>query len=305
MTRQLASALALSLLAVGGAQAGLNMFDNGTGAVQVVTDNGYTYILKENNTVWRHDGVDFAEIDNGSGPPTRMLAADQGRLFLLKQSGNIYEFDQRNWNLVDDGQGTKQITAGAGRLYVLKDSGNIWRRRNGQWDKIDDGLGTKRIYAHQHVMWVLKDNNHTWRYDDSEHPSRAFRQISRGNVSLTQDIVGDTRFCYILKGDGKVWRWQPNGSQNGKFDMLGQGSKHWRLAMDEGSLNVLTRRGNVWRWDRRFGGWNKIPVSPGTKAVTAENGRLFLVTREGSVLRWSQGPFAPQGTALFNQLHGD
>lgn len=281
------------------AQANLRLFDNGTGSKQVATDGEYTYILKETGQIWRHAFGQFQQIDDGAN--TRMIAAADKRCYVLKESGAIWMYDQTRWSQVDDGRGTKQIVASGGRLYALKNEGQIYRRSvfTGNWQQIDNGTGTRMIYAHQHVLWILKENNHTWRYDDQ---SGQFRQISQGNVSHTQDIVGDTRFVYMLKGDGKVWRWQPSQRPQGRFDRLGQGSKHFKLSLDHRALNVLTRRGNVWRWDRNYSGWKKIPVQRGTRDLVSRDGRMLLLTAEGQVLSWSDSPWAPQ-TAKFETLH--
>ncbi len=300
MNRSLLATLALTLGVVSTSQAGIQLFDNGPGTKQVAVDGYSTYILKAAGPIWRHNG-EFKQIDDGAG--TKMIAADNNVVYALKDNGHIWQFSANQWTRIGEDADNMEITASMGGLFVRKAGGNIWQYAHRNWNMVDDGVGTKKIYASGRSLWILKDNNHTWRYDI---PQRQFFQFSRGNVSLTQDIVGDDRYCYILKGDGKVWRgvWS-NRLGKSQFTKLGQGSKHFKLALDQGSLNVLTRRGNVWRWDRRFSNWKKIPVQPGTRDVVAQNGSLFMLTSDGQILRWSAGhPFAPQSSS-FEKLYGE
>lgn len=295
MTRSLRAALALSLIASASVHAGLRLFDDGTQTKQVLADGPNVYMLKETGQVWRFREGRFEQIDDGTG--TRMLTADQGWLFLLKDTGRIFGYDQSRWTQIDDGAGTRQISASGSRLYVLKDNGNIWRFRQGQWAKIDDGIGTRKIHAAGDKLWVLKENEHTWRYDDS---TGQFLQLSSGNPAPTLDIVGDARDAFVLKGNGKLFRWR-----DGKFASIGWKDGHRALAVDEDSINVLNDRGTVFRWDRRFGNWTEIPIERGSKGIAAQNGTVFILSPAGQVFTWDSGPGAPMSSGTFQQLHAE
>lgn len=294
MLRPLLATAVLALALSSTAQAGLRLFDDGTHTKQVLADRQDVYILKETGNIWRFRQGQFAQIDDGTG--TRMLAADQGYLFVLKDTGNIWAFDGARWNQIDNGSGTIQITASAGRLFSLKENGNIWQYTRGSWNRIDDGIGTRKIHAGGDKLWILKDNNHTWRFDAS---SGQFLQLSSGNPSLTLDIVGDARDAFVLKGDGKLYRWR-----DGKFASIGWKDGHRSLALDPDAINVLNDRGLVYRWSRAYGTWNEVQIPRGCKQIATAEGAVFVLSADGQIFSWEDAPRAPQ-SSKFQQLHGN
>lgn len=294
MLRPLLASLLLTTVSLAPVQAGLRLFDDGTHTKQVLAEGGDVYILKESGHIWRWRQGQFQQLDNGSG--TRMVATDQGHLFVLKDSGHIWHNDGARWNQIDDGSGTRQITASGGRLFSLKDSGHIWMWTRGQWTRIDDGIGTRKIHAGGDKLWILKENNHTWQYDASR---GQFRQLSRGNVSHTQDIVGDERDAFVLKGNGKLYRWR-----SGKFASIGWKDGHRSLAVDQDAINVLNDRGTVYRWSRSYGTWTEMKVPRGAKQIASAWGRVFVLSAEGQIYSWEQAPRSAV-SSKFDQLHGE
>lgn len=88
---------------------------------------------------------------------------DSGYTYVLYSSGNIIR--DGGWNgriLIDNGTGTQMIAAGGGRLYVLKNNGNIWMH-DGQWRMIDNGTGTSQIWVSWGTVYCRKNNGQEWR----------------------------------------------------------------------------------------------------------------------------------------------
>jgi len=91
---------------------------------------------------------------------------DSGYTYTLYSSGNITKAG--GWGgsvLIDNGTGTTMIAAGGGRLYVLKNNGNIWMN-DGAWRMIDNGTGTSQIWVSWNTVYCRKNNGQTWRCVD-------------------------------------------------------------------------------------------------------------------------------------------
>ena len=99
------------------------------------------------------------------GYPTQTVY-DNGFTYTLYSSGNITR--DGGWGgrvLLDDGTGTRQMAAGGGRLYVLKNNGNVWMH-DGAWRMIDNGTGTAQIWVDYSTCYVRKNNGQTFRCVD-------------------------------------------------------------------------------------------------------------------------------------------
>ena len=99
------------------------------------------------------------------GYPTQTVY-DSGYTYTLFSSGNITR--DGGWGgrvLLDDGTGSSMIAAGSGKLYVLKNNGNIWMH-DGAWRMIDNGTGTSRIWVDWGTVYAQKNTGQTWRCVD-------------------------------------------------------------------------------------------------------------------------------------------
>jgi hypothetical protein len=114
-------------------------------AVQTVYDGGHTYVLYASGNIYRDSGWGRRElIDDGTG--TRMIAAGHGRLYCLKNNGNIWMFDQYRWRMIDNGTGTSRIWVEWGTVYCQKNNGRVWRcvdPYSMQWQPTDGGWGRR------------------------------------------------------------------------------------------------------------------------------------------------------------------
>jgi hypothetical protein len=116
-------------------------------AVQTVYDGGYTYILLSNGNILREGGWGRQElIDDGTG--SQMIAAGHGRLYCLKNNGNIWMFDQRRWRMIDNGTGTTRIWVEWGTVCCQKNNGQTWRCVDPyrmQWEPTGGGWGFRSV----------------------------------------------------------------------------------------------------------------------------------------------------------------
>ncbi|MBI3893517.1 MAG: hypothetical protein HY303_18520, partial [Candidatus Wallbacteria bacterium] len=86
---------------------------------------------------------DFQLFDNGSG--TMQVAVGSSTVFILKNNGNIWQYRMGQFNRIDDGVGTKQIDTDGDTLYVLKNNGNVWQYNGFRFTQVDDGTGSQMI----------------------------------------------------------------------------------------------------------------------------------------------------------------
>lgn len=109
--------------------------------VQTVHDSGYKYILYSSGNIIRESGWFRRDlIDDGTG--SSMIAAGGGRLYVLKNNGNIWMWDQSRWTMADNGTGTSRIWVEWGTVYCQKYSGQVWRCTNPygmQWQQVNGG----------------------------------------------------------------------------------------------------------------------------------------------------------------------
>ena len=99
------------------------------------------------------------------GSPTETVY-DSGYASTLYASGTLVR--DGGWGgriLLADGTGSRMIAACSGRLYVLKNNGNIWMH-DGAWRMIDNGTGTARIWVDWGTVYAQKNTGQTWRCVD-------------------------------------------------------------------------------------------------------------------------------------------
>ena len=110
--------------------------------VQTVSDSGTTYTLYNSGNITRSGGWGFGEqmIDNGTG--TQSIAAGGGRLYVLKNNGNVWMYDG-SFRMIDNGTGTSQMWVDYGTVFIRKNNGQVWRCTNPyamQWQPADGGM---------------------------------------------------------------------------------------------------------------------------------------------------------------------
>ncbi len=98
--------------------------DTAAGHVQISGGNSGVVSLKNDGSIWFFDGA-WHQLPGTN--TTKAVTFDGSSIWRLAESGNIDRLVNGNWTLVDSGTGTKQIAASNGILYILKDSGQIWQ----------------------------------------------------------------------------------------------------------------------------------------------------------------------------------
>ena len=109
---------------------------------QTVYDSGYTYTLYSSGNITRSGGWGFGAqlIDNGTG--SQMIAAGGGRLYVLKNNGNVWMWDG-NWRMIDNGTGSSRIWVDFGTVFVQKNNGQVFQCVNPyamQWQPANGGF---------------------------------------------------------------------------------------------------------------------------------------------------------------------
>jgi len=163
---------------------------------QIVCDRqGRLYVLKENGNVWQRAEKQFKKVSSGTS--TRFITAGDW-LYLLQDSDEIFQWmGPDRWSRVDDGRGTRQVAADLGILYVLKDDGKIWRRMNDTWQILNDGMGTDQISARAGNLYAIKRQGELWRYI-AESWSRL------PDAPLARQIAAQGRNVLVLQQNGNL-----------------------------------------------------------------------------------------------------
>lgn len=261
----------LAFLLHSSAWAGFSKIDDGTGSRQIASGMGKVAVLKDNGEVWVHAGGQWKKIDNANPEAKQIAVSDDGTVYLLKNSGNIWEItpSSPNWQKIDNGTGTAMISVG-NALYALKDNGNIWRYRSGQWSKVDGGTGTRAISAMGDLVWILKESGNLWRFAEY---NGQFTQAdtAAGHVQIS----GGNNGVVSLKNDGSIWfldgTWRQLPAANASKSIVFDGTTVWRLA-ETGNIDRLVN-----------GNWVQIDPATGTKQIAASNGILYILKDSGNI----------------------
>jgi hypothetical protein len=161
------------------------------------------YAVQSDGLVLEYDGQKWrslARIENAV-----MAAIDEGSLlFAMSANGNVFRRVSGQWQMIDDGTGSRQIEASNGQLYVLKEGGNVWRSgdilKAPRWEKIDDGTGTRQIAIDGDDVYVLKGDGRLWRFEAA---ASRWQGLSPAGARLVAMRVRDGVAAGLTE-DGKV-----------------------------------------------------------------------------------------------------
>lgn len=239
---------------------------------------------------------DFQLLDDGTG--SRMCATDGNRHYVLKDNGNVWENAFGQWNQIDDGTGTRQLCADSGYVYVLKNDGSVFRRAFGQWQRIGNA-GSRQMVAAGQKLFTLETNDDVFEYSGGFF--NPWTKIDNGTNTrmITADRQGNT---YVMKNSGQIFRhlgW-------GRWEMTDDGQGSQAMHASDGRLYVLKNNGNIWR---NWGGWRMIDDGTGTKQIVGDgqffhalknNGNTWMFSNE----RWTMSDNGT-GTRMIDAKDGD
>ena len=221
--------------------AGPRLYDDGTGTRQIAADRGACYVLKDNGNIWRRQGATpWVKIDSGTG--TRQVLAAGGGVFLLKEDGAVFQWNGKEWIVIDVATGSVQLAGDpASNLYTLKQNGNIFRRgEDGDWVKVDDGTATRQIAASHGMVYALKENGNVWRRKNEK-----WALVDDGTGTKMIEADGDRLF--ILKDDGAIWLLADD-----KLSQVHKDGSARAIEAAGGWLYVLERDGKLLRESREI-----------------------------------------------------
>jgi hypothetical protein len=216
----------------------------------------------------------FQVLDDGQG--TKQVAHDGQVIYALKENGNIWACTRGRWEMIDDGTGTRAIAADAGRVYALKDNGKLFRRAFGSWSAIAT-KGSRQIAAAGKDVYTLEDNEDVWMFDSG---TGSWTRVDNG--TRTRMIAADRESgLYVLKNSGQIF----HHVGRGRFELIDDGSGTVQIEASGGLLYALKDNGNVWR--RAGGQWARIDDGAGTSQIAADRDTLFVLKNDGRIFMFS------------------
>jgi hypothetical protein len=213
--------------------------------------------------------ANFELLDNGTG--TKQIVHDGGAVYSLKDNGNIWRFSGGRWERIDDGEGTRAIAAAQGRVYAAKNDGRVFRLTYGKWSAL--GMrGTKQITAAGKDLYTLEANDDVYMF---YHGDGQWRKLDNG--TNTRQIVADERAgLFVLKTTGLIFR----HIGNARFEQFDDGQQTKQIDVSNGVVFVLKDNGNVWR---NNGQWARIDDGVQTHSLAADGNNCTILKDNGNV----------------------
>jgi len=214
--------------------------------------------------------ADWQLLDNGVG--TKQVVHDGSAVYALKDNGNIWMFARGQWQQLDNGSGTRMIAAAGGRVYAMKDDGRVFRFTYGQWSAIGS-RGSRQVAAAGMDLYTLENNDDIFMF---WHGDGQWRKIDNG--TRTTMISGDDqRGLFVLKNTGSIF----HHVGNGQFEVTDNGSGTKQIDSSGGVLYALKDNGNIWLWQGN--GWTQVDTATGTRAIDASGGWLYVLKDNGNL----------------------
>jgi hypothetical protein len=196
------------------------LIDNGTGTQQIVSVGETLYILKKNGEVWKFSTYTqesvtpikpgFYRIDDGTN--TSQIASSGSILYILKaQNGHIWQYvptlnQERPFEEIyrpqTEAEKAKSLAADGGTLYFTDAVKRTWRYKE-QASVIEKNAGARKIAAVDGFMYILTDAGNIIRYFSPKNEAKKLTDAGSDN----RDIAIYGKDIYVIKNDGKVWRY--------------------------------------------------------------------------------------------------
>ena len=213
--------------------------------------------------------ANFELLDDGVG--TKQIVHDGGAVYALKDNGNIWRYASGRWEKIDNGAGTLSIAAAAGRCYALKNDGRLFRLTYGQWSAIGR-VGSKQIAAAGKDVYTLENNDDVFMF---WHGDGQWRKIDNG--TNTRMIAADERSgLFVLKTSGHIFR----HIGNARFERFDDGQGTKQIDVSNGVVYVLKDAGNVWRHN---GAWAEIDNGSESHSLAGDGLNCTLLKNNGNV----------------------
>lgn len=213
--------------------------------------------------------ANFEVLDDGTG--TKQVVHDGGAVYALKENGNIWRYAGGRWEMIDNGVGTRSITAADGRVYALKNDGRVFRLTYGKWSAI--GMkGTKGLAAAGKDLYTLESNDDVFMF---WHGDGQWRKIDNG-TNTTMIAADDRLGLFVLKTSGQIF----HHTGNARFELFDDGQGTKQIDVSGGVVYALKTNGNIWR---HSGQWAMVDDGTGTRSLAADGLNLTVLKDTGSV----------------------
>ena len=288
------------------------VFDHNKIGRYVACGDGYTYILKNDRSVWSYGGNTFGQLGIGSSGGSsgcsqvnnnvRQIACGNYHTMILKNDGSLWAcgsntygqlglgdanhrstFTQVTTNINND---VKQVYCGGDHTYILKNDGSVWACGDNSSGQLGLGTTTTKI-------------------------KNTFTQVTTNISDVKQIACGDSHII-ILKNDGSLWSCGNDG-----YGQLGLGGTANRSIFTQvttninndvkqiacGSINTIILKNDGSLWGCGYNGYGQLGIGNITtrssfykittninndvKQVVCGGESTFILKNDGSI--WACG----------------
>jgi len=242
----------------------------------------------------------------------KKVAADGADVYYLLQSGNIYLWNAGSSRLIDSGTNTTDIQTAGGKLWILKNSGNIYsyvkvsegaKLDNGDdlFDFVDEGTNTKQIFSVGDELYILKEDGAIWLYSPllAEKDADKFRKLKidveiDGNIDM---MAGTASILYFKLTDGTIWRHIPSElEEKYSLTMIYSGEPVSDI-LASGSILYIVKSSDKSLWRYEEDELHLISGKAEARKFVENFDTLFFLSSDGEIYRYSTE------TKLVENLH--
>ncbi len=266
--------LALGLAVAAPAQAAhLEMFDNGARTQMVAVGSSSVYILKESGAIFEYRWGEFNKIFRGRG--ISQIVADGNKLYARGDDGQVLEYDGYRFSRIDGGRRARMLATGHGKLYMLRDDGTVYKNSWSGWDRIDSRRGVKHISATRDGLLATKHNGNIWQYNDW---SDRWSELDPG--SNTQMAVGNGTENFVLKNSGNIYM-----ERRGNWRKIDPGTGTKQIEVDGNRLYIVKGSGRVFAYLIDRDDFVPVMEDAGARNVSAAGGELYIVMEDRGIYK--------------------
>ncbi|MCP4409892.1 MAG: hypothetical protein GY807_19540 [Gammaproteobacteria bacterium] len=278
----------------------------GGDAKQIATDGEDIYVLRMVGNIERvADPNDRELVDSGTN--TQDIISSGGRLWILKNSGQLHVYSRLKesyapqkprFKLIDDTlQKTQKIVPVGDSVYVLKTQGSLWKIQPRHIEKTfntstpafilimeadpdDRSSQVADISSSGTALFVLTNDGNIHAYEPNT--DQPLTRIYDGADALSIEADGST--VYFRRNDKSVWK---IGKRQVEIIMKQQTAED--LISDAGTLYIRTQDGRVYRYQTSASEPLRLIEEAGAEVrrILVNGGHLFAINKAGNVVRFS------------------
>lgn len=183
----------------------------------------------------------------------------------MAQDGQIYKWNGRNWDRVNNGRGVSISVGSDGSPWVINSYNEVLTRRRNSWDKINGAQGNDIGAGNDGSIWLVGTNevaNGDFEIYRRVNNNR-WERMPGGGVRIAAESRNS---AWLVNSANAIWRFVRNDWRqiDGEAYDIGVGNDGsvWvvgtRSVGNAGDYGILRRRGN--KWEEMPGGGIRIAV---------------------------------------------